>query len=78
MTRPTWRYAPPSPSHEYPATSRRWLRSMAFGCMAQTRVRGTEAPLSCGFTWWQVMDSNHRRRSRRFYREPITTLHYGR
>ena len=41
---------------------------MALGCMAQTKVRGTEAPLSCSFDWWQVQDSNLGRRSRRFYR----------
>ena len=26
---------------------------------------------------WQVVDSNHRRRSRRFYSEPILTYHNG-
>jgi len=28
--------------------------------------------------WWQVMGSNHRRLSRRFYREPIPTHRNGR
>jgi hypothetical protein len=28
--------------------------------------------LSCGFTWWQVLGSNQRRLSRRFYRYPPT------
>ncbi len=27
------------------------------------------------FWWWQVQDSNLGRRSRRFYRPPIITLH---
>ena len=30
------------------------------------------------FWWWQVQDSNLGRRSRRFYREPITYLPCGR
>ncbi len=63
-----------APSHEYPTTSRTRLRFVASGCMSQTRGRGTEAPLSCGFDWWQVMGSNHRRLSRRFYRELSATL----
>ena len=42
-------------SREYPTTSRIQVRSVASGCMLQTRDKGTEAPLSCGFDWWQVM-----------------------
>ena len=31
--------------------------------------------LSCGFTWWQVLGSNQRRLSRRFYRRSSFTAH---
>jgi hypothetical protein len=53
-------------SHIYPATSRRQLRFVASDCIPQTR--GTGVPLDLWFCWWwQVMGSNHRRPSRRFY-----------
>jgi hypothetical protein len=38
------------------------------------RPRSTQrrhSAVSLDFSWWQVLGSNQRRRSRRFYREPI-------
>ncbi len=55
-------------SHAYPTTSRSYVRSMASGCTPQTRSRGNVVPLNSAIVWWQVMGSNHRRLSRRFYR----------
>jgi len=38
--------------------------------MARRRVRDAEASLSWHVSWWQVLGSNQRRLSRRFYRQP--------
>ena len=54
-------------SHAYPTASSIWPHPVASGCIPRKRLRGARAPLSWCFVMWQVVDSNHRRRSRRFY-----------
>ena len=57
----------PDPSHVYPTYSGRQRLSVTSGCMTRKRIRDAVAPLSWGFPWWQVLGSNQRRLSRRFY-----------
>jgi len=75
--RPDVRQTGQRPSHAYPTTSGRQQLSVASGCMTQKHIRDAKASLSWRFSWWQVLGSNQRRLSRRFYREPITSLPYG-
>jgi hypothetical protein len=70
------RWAPdqcePTPRISHDQRQRRLL--VASSCIGCKRLRDAKASLSCTFRWWQVMGSNHRRLSRRFYRErpPLT------
>ncbi len=63
------------PSHVYPTTSGRQRLLVASGCIARNRIRDAVASLSWGFPWWQVLGSNQRRLSRRFYRPLDPTSH---
>ena len=69
QTRPDMRLTGGDPSHVFPTTSGRKRLLVAVGCMAQSRVRAAKASLSWCVSWWQVLGSNQRRLSRRFYRE---------
>jgi hypothetical protein len=63
------------PSHVYPTTSGRQRLLVASGCMARKLIRDAVASLSWGCPWWQVLGSNQRRLSRRFYRElPVSHI----
>src|SRR5689334_19861744 len=43
-------------------------------CLRQSKVRVAKATLTWGYGWWQVLGSNQRRLSRRFYRPlPLAT-----
>jgi hypothetical protein len=55
------------PSHAYPTATGIWPPLVASGCLGWKQVRGTGAPLSWCFVLWQVLGSNQRRLSRRFY-----------
>jgi hypothetical protein len=70
LTRPDTVQIGLDPSHVYPTTSGRQRLSVTSGCMTRKRIRDAVAPLSWGFPWWQVLGSNQRRLSRRFYRQP--------
>jgi hypothetical protein len=62
------------PSHAYPTATGIWPPLVASGCLGWKQVRGTGAPLSWCFVLWQVLGSNQRRLSRRFYRPlPLAT-----
>ena len=63
-----------APSHAYPTASGLQPPVVAVSCLGWKRVRGARAPLSWYLVWWQVLGSNQRRLSRRFYRPlPLAT-----
>src|SRR5262249_28025038 len=60
----TW---PRRTSRVYPTPSGSRPRFAASGCMRVGEVRMSSSALTWGFDWWQVLGSNQRRLSRRFY-----------
>ena len=65
-------------SHEYPASSGMWRLPAASGCMGLPATRTAPDHVTRGRRlsrwWWQVLGSNQRRLSRRFYRPfPLAT-----
>jgi hypothetical protein len=67
-----------NPSHEYPASSGMWPLPAASGCIGLTATRTASDRVTRGrrlFSLvWQVLGSNQRRLSRRFYRPlPLAT-----
>jgi hypothetical protein len=62
----TW-LADPS-SRVYPTTTGSRWRFVASACMWRLPGQGCCGALDWCFSWWQVLGSNQRRRSRRFYR----------
>ena len=61
-------------SRIYPTTSGIRPLLLASGCIAWMRVRDAVASLSWCFVWWQVLGSNQRRLSRRFYRPLVRVV----
>ena len=77
-TRPDMAAIGHPPSHTYPTNSGTQPLPVASGCMPPTCNRDAIASLSCSFAWWQVLGSNQRRLSRRFYRPLHQTHRNGR
>jgi hypothetical protein len=55
-----------------------WTQRDIAGPKATARKTGKTQATGYLRRWWQVLGSNQRRLSRRFYREPTTALPYGR